>query len=370
MRKNVLRKAVSVLLSAVIAGSMLTGCGSAAGGSEGSGKLTEVSFVTPSPEASLDLAWFYAADELGYFEEEGIKVKIIEIIDGTDPKILASGQADFGGFSPAVGMSAVDSGINNVKAICNIVGYNHFGLAYNKDSGIESFADVAGESIGFLGDTASVLYNPILAAAGVDTSTVNYINYGTSEYEALNSGQVNVMGTWLSEYYMCEGMGYDWGYLAGDDVLPQIANSLWVNTDFAEKNPEVVKSFAKAIVKGMYFMYSNPEAVADLVLNRYPQIEMEWDGAVGSINGNLTAMLGSTDEEKKEKIDSDKLGFFEMEKVQMTMENLFEGGATGKAYAAEDYYTNEYLPGAVDYEAIKADADAYEFKSNIYKASH
>lgn len=371
MKKNGLKKACSLALSLGMTAALFAGCGSSSSGSTSSeGELTVVNIVTPTAAASLDLAWLYAADGMGYFEDEGIKLNIIESTDGSDPKILASGQADFAGFSPSLGMAAVDSGAANVKAVANVVAYNHFGLAYNKDSGISSWADIEGESIGFLSDTGSVIYDPILAAAGVDPSTVTYINYGSSEYEALDSGQVNVMGTWLSELYMCEGMGYDWGYLSGDEVLPQIANSLWVNTDYAEKNPEIVKKFVKATIKGIYLMYLNPEAVADIILARYPSIEMSWDGAVGSVSGNLSAMLGMTDEEKKSVIDSNSIGKFDMDKVQATMQNLYDGGATTTLYTAEDYYTNEYLPDSIDYDSIKEDSDAYEFKSDIYKEAN
>lgn len=374
MKKTTLKKmcSLSVVASMIMATALLAGCGdssanTASAGSDSSKELTEVNFVSPTALASLDLAWLYAADGMGYFADEGIKLNLIESTDASDPKILASGQANFAGFSPAVGMSAVDSGVTNVQAICNIVGNNHFGIAYNLNSGISDWSDLEGESIGFLADTGSVIYNPILDAAGVDSSTVTYVNYGASEYEALDSGQVNAMGTWLSEFYMCEGMGYEWGYLSGDEVLPQIANSLWVNTDYAKENPEIVKAFVRAVVKGMYFMYENPEAVADIILTRYPAIEMTWEGAVGSVNGNLNAMLGLEDADKEAIISSDSIGLFDMEKVNTTMQNLFDGGATKTLYKAEDYYTNDYLPGAVDYDAIKADSDAYEFTSTIYK---
>ena len=371
MRKMV-RKAVGVMLSVTMAAALMTGCGgssssdASSSSSSDSDGLTTVNFVTPTAEASLDLAWLYAADGMGYFEDEGIKINLIESTDGSDPKILASGQADFGGFSPSVGMSAVDTGATNIKAITNVVSQNHFGIAYNKNSGIKDWSDLEGENIGFLSDTGSVIYNQILDAAGVDSSSVNYVNYGNAEYEALDSGQVNAMGTWLSEYYMCEGMGYDWGYLSGDDVLPQIANSLWVNTDYAEKNPEIVKSFVKAVVKGMYFTYLNPEAVADIVLTKYPTIEITWDGAVGSVKGNLAAMLGMTEEDQATVVDGKTIGQFDFDKVQQTMQNLYDGGATSQLYKAEDYYTNEYVDSDVDYDAIAADSEAYEFTSTVY----
>lgn len=368
MKKNLMKKLCGVVLATSMAASLLSGCGSKETASTEEGKdLVTVNLVSPTVLASLDLAWLYAADGLGYFAEEGIQLNLIENSDGSDPKILGSGQADFAGFSPSTGLANADTGVTNIQAVCNIVSSNHFGIAYNKNSGISDWSDINGQNIGFLSDNANVIYNPILQAAGVDTDSVTYTNYGSAEYEALDSGQVSVMGSWLSEYYMCQGMGYDWGYLSGDEVLPQIANSLWVNKEFAAKNPEIVKKFVKAVVKGMYFMYLNPEAVADIILDRYPSIEMSWEGAVGSVNGNMNAIFGMTDAEKEEKISSNSIGKFDMEKVDTTIQNLYEGGAISKVLSSEAYYTNDYVPESIDYDAVKADSEGYEFKSAIYK---
>lgn len=369
MKKNWMKKLLSVTLCGALGASLLAGCGSS--GSESStgasGDLTTVNMVSPSALASLDLCWVYAADALGFLEEEGIAINMIECTDSSDPKILGTGQADFGGFSPSVGLTAVQSGVDNIEGICNVVAYNMFGIALNKDSGISDWADLNGQQIGFLNDTGSVLYNPILQAAGVDTSTVTYISYGTSEYEALASGQVPAMGTWLSEYYMCEGMGYDWDYLSGHDVLPQIANSLWVNTDFAEKNPDIVKGMVRAVTKAMYACYYNPEVVADLTLARYPAIEITWEGAVGAVEGNAAGMFGIDESEQQANIDAKQIGVYDMDVVAQTVENLKTGGALtdDKDYAS--HYTNDYTQADIDYSEVEKVCDSYEFQSAIYK---
>lgn len=370
-RVKSVKRIMGILLTTALLASMLAGCGGDSGsaGSDGkdSGELLEVTMVSSSTVASMDFVWATVAEDMGYFEEEGLKVNVIECTDGSDPKMLASGQADFGGFSPSVGLSAVDSGVTNIQAVCNLICGNIFGFAYNKDSRISDWSDLEGKQIAVLSSTFSVIYDPILSAAGVDPATVEYVTYGSSEYEALDSNQAPAMGSWISEYYMCEGMDYDWGYLSGNDVLPQIANSIWVNTDFAKENPEAVKGFVRAICKAKYFCYLNPEATADLQLSKYPSIEVTWDGAVGSVRGNIKGMLGMTDEEIAACVENKQIGIFDMEIVDKTIQNLLDGGAISQKLDSAVYYTNEYVDTGWDYSEVEEDAANYEYSSKIYK---
>lgn len=370
-RVKSVKRIMGILLTTALLASMLAGCGGDSGsaGSDGkdSGELLEVTMVSSSTVASMDFVWATVAEDMGYFEEEGLKVNVIECTDGSDPKMLASGQADFGGFSPSVGLSAVDSGVTNIQAVCNLICGNIFGFAYNKDSRISDWSDLEGKQIAVLSSTFSVIYDPILSAAGVDPATVEYVTYGSSEYEVLDSNQAPAMGSWISEYYMCEGMDYDWGYLSGNDVLPQIANSIWVNTDFAKENPEAVKGFVRAICKAKYFCYLNPEATADLQLSKYPSIEVTWDGAVGSVRGNIKGMLGMTDEEIAACVENKQIGIFDMEIVDKTIQNLLDGGAISQKLDSAVYYTNEYVDTGWDYSEVEEDAANYEYSSKIYK---
>ena len=372
------KRLISGLLAAAMSLGLLTGCGGAgSGGTDASADsaaaadgLTHVKWVSPSAVAAFDYCWMFVAQKMGYFEDEGLSVDIIENVDGSDAKYLASGSADFGGSSPAVGLSTVDVGATNIKAIVNQVSSNIFGFAYTKASGIKDWKDLEGKKVAIASESLTSIFNPILDAAGVDSSKVEYVVFSNARYEALNSGAADAMATWLSEYQMCEGLGYtDWGFLSGNDVLPQIANSVWVNTDFAEKNPDAVTGFARAVTKAIYFCYKNPEAAADITFNAYPSIECTWDGAVGAVNGNVQGMVGQTEEEQNACIESHSIGVFDMDVVQQTMDNLLSGGSIRTALKAEDYYTNDYVDTTWDYADVDADAAAYQCTSDAYTAA-
>ena len=191
-RMDFFKKVTGVLLTAAMTASLLAGCGSSgdSGKAQGeSGDLVTVNVASPTKLASMDLCFITVADAMGYFEEEGIKVNMIECTDGSDPKMVASGQAEFGGWSPSVGLSAADTGVTNIVAVCNVVRCNMFGIAYNEEGGVTEWTDIEGKTIASMTDNFKVIYDPILAAAGVDISTVSYESYGSSEYEALDSNQ-------------------------------------------------------------------------------------------------------------------------------------------------------------------------------------
>ena len=81
-------------------------------------------------------------------------------------------------------------------------------------------------------------------------------------------------------------------------------------------------------------------------------------------------MLGMSEEDQKEIVDGKTIGQFDFDKVQQTMQNLYDGGATTTLYDAEDYYTNKYVDSDIDYDEIAADSEAYEFTSSIYEEAN
>ena len=363
----------AAMLAAALSGCSGGGTAAASGGDDtvaaADSGLTQVRWVSPSALATFDYSWMYVAQEMGYFADEGLEVELIENIDGSDARYLAAGSADFGGSSPGVALSSVDVGATNIQAVVNQVSSNIFGFAYSEESGIQGWDDLAGKRIAISAESMTSIYNPILEAAGVDTATIEYVVFSNARYEALQSGTVDAMATWIPEYEMCLGMGYSgWGFLSGNDVLPQIANSVWVNTDFAAENPEAVEGFARAVTRAIYFCYCNPEAAADITFNYYPSIDCTWEGAVGAVNGNVQGMVGLTEEDQLARIEAHTIGVFDMDIVQQTMDNLLSGGSIRTALAAEDYYTNEYVDTAWDYAEVEADADAYECTSSVYLA--
>lgn len=381
-KKTMIKKVSALVMSGALAASLLGGCGSAANGGNsenkaGSGELstdadglTTVTFVSPTALESFDYMSIYAADYLGYFEEEGLKVKFVEQLGSDDCKMLAAGTAQFAYPSPGVMMSSIDAGVDDIIAITNYDSVQIFGYALNKDSGITSVKDLKGKQIATYSEAWNSLGAPILASAGLSDSDVEYVSYGDSRYEAVASGTTPALITWLSEYYQLLGQGYDLDYIDGNEYAPQVSNSLCTSKTFAKEHPEIVEKFIRAFIKGEYFCYCNPEAAADITLLTCPNLEIDWDGACGAAKGNLKQYFGTTDEAAEAYI-ANGIGIFDMDYCQSAMENLLSSGTISSEIDVTKYYTNDYVESVtaeLDKSKVEADAQAYECSSKQYKA--
>jgi ABC-type nitrate/sulfonate/bicarbonate transport system substrate-binding protein len=328
--------------------------------------LDKVTFISPTPLESYDYLAIYAGMALGYFKDEGIDLTLIEQTGTDDMKMIASGQAQFGYPSPGVMWSCVDAGITGVKAVCNYDSIQIFGLATNKSSNIKSFADLKGKTIALGADSWTALMAPIFSGAGMKLSDVKFMTYGNGSYEATASGAVPALATWLSEYCQLVGQGYNFGYLDGNEVAPQVSNSLCTSEALIKSNPGLVQRFVNALTKSMYFCYLNVDAAADLTLLHCPNLKIEWDGAHGAAVGDVEQIFGISSDAQKATVTAG-IGKFDLKMCQNAADNLFKAGAISKQYTADGYYTNQFAEAALwDKSKIEADAAAYKCSSPQY----
>lgn len=370
MKNRTVKRVCSSLMAAVMA-AVIAGCGSSSSAESGGGTektadgLDKVTFVSPTALESYDYLAIYAADYLGYFEEEGIDVELVEQIGADDVRMIASGTAQFGYPSPGVFMSSIDAGIDNVVGICNYDSIQIFGIAVNKDSEIKSFEDLKGKDVALYNESWTSLLAPLLDKSGLAMDDINMVSYGDGRYEAVSSGKAAGLGTWLSEYHQLVGQGYKFRYLDGNSICPQVSNSLCTNKELLEKDPDLVKRFVRAFTKGMYFCYCNPEAAADITLLTCPNLEIDWEGARGASEGDVMQIFGTTKEDQKKMVEKG-IGLFEMEYCQNAADNLKASGAIKNDLDASKYYTNDYIDTGWDKASVEEDAANYKCSSEAY----
>ena len=87
----------------------------------------------------------YAALENGYYEEEGLKVEIIQPTEGTSTTLVAVGQGDFAvTYQEDVTYALTSKDPLPVKAIATIIQNNTSGFASPKSKNIETVKDFEG----------------------------------------------------------------------------------------------------------------------------------------------------------------------------------------------------------------------------------
>lgn len=210
---------------------------------------------------------YYAAKELGIYEEYGLDVTIlpggsVDVIDEVD-----SGRAQFGTTWVSTAMSAISNGAN----IINIAQFSQdsgMTLVSLKDTVADPTTVSEGEVTGNWGGGNEYEMQAYLASKGLPT------DYVTEDYDMqqLFDGDI----TWSSAMTYNEmGLVYEAGYAPEDvNVLKMetegfgmLEDCLIVDTEWAEANEETVLAFLEASTLGWAWCIENPAAAGSLVFN-------------------------------------------------------------------------------------------------------
>ena len=189
-----MKKLLSIaLIGALVLG--ITGCQSggdtsASSASDENSNLKEVTLVLDYVP-NTNHTGIYVAQEKGYFEDEGLKVNIIEPGDNnTSAALVAAGKGNFGvSYQEDVTYARAAEEPMPIKAIATIIQHNTSGFASLKDSGIESPADFEGKTYaGWQSPSEEAVIQAVMKAAGADPSTLTIVGADGSGVAQLNNG--------------------------------------------------------------------------------------------------------------------------------------------------------------------------------------
>lgn len=259
MKKKLLALAVSAVLAC--------GCTAAFAGCSDNGgdELTPV---------TLQLKWlrqsqfmgYYAADVLGFYEDEGLDVTIVE--GGTTSEIDAveSGAAQFGTTWVSNLIPSVANG-SSLMAIAQF--YQDSGMtvvSLKSDADIADGTKVsAGESVGnWLGGNQYEL-QAYLAALGLTTQLTSQ-SYDMNqllggELDWASAMTYNELGLVLEEGYDLDDLNVI--YMRDTDVA-MMEDCLFVDSDWAAENTDTVEAFLRASIKGWAWACTHAELTGKL----------------------------------------------------------------------------------------------------------
>lgn len=271
-----MKKTVSLLLTASLLSAPLCGCGNS-GGENGLKPVTlnEVAH-------SIFYAPQYAAIELGYFEEEGIDLTLVNGA-GADKVMTAllSGDADIGFMGSEASIYVYQEGSGdyavNFAQLTQRAGNFLVGREPKEDF---SWQDLKGKKVlgGRPAGMPEMVFEYILKKNGINPETDltidKSIDFGltaaaftssdadyTVEFEPFATGlEAEGNGTVVAS------LGVDSGY------VPYTAYS--AKKSFLEQNPQVVQSFTNAIQKGLVYVNSHSaEEVAKIIKPQFKETD-------------------------------------------------------------------------------------------------
>ncbi len=245
-----------------------------------------------SPEDNLQkvtvlLDWFpntnhtglYAAKELGYYEEAGLDVEIIQPSEGGTAQLIAAGQGDFG-VSYQEEVNIARSQDIPVVAIAAVIQHNTSGFASPADRNIKTPADFEGKTYGGWGSPAeTAIIKALMDKYNADINKVNFINIGSADF--FTSIEKDIDFSWI--YWGWTGIeadskNIDLNFIQLNqeiDALEFYTPVLITNEDKIAQDPELVKKFIEATSQGYEYAITSPEEAAALLIKNVPELDSD-----------------------------------------------------------------------------------------------
>jgi NitT/TauT family transport system substrate-binding protein len=203
------------------------------------------------------------AEQLGYFKEEGLELKISDFAGGAQSlRAVVGGSADVvsGAYEHTINMQAQKQLLIAFVQMGRVPQIS-VGIATPKAASYKSPKDLKGLKIGVSapGSSTNILFNYFISRDGLKPTDVSIIGVGTGAgaMAALKSGQIDALSNTDPIMTKLEQEGAikiiaDWRTVKGTEQtfggqLP--AASLYAPTKFVKENPNTVQALTNAIVR-------------------------------------------------------------------------------------------------------------------------
>jgi len=292
-------------------------------------------------------AGFAAAVVEGYYKAAGLDVKVVEGNgSGNTAQLVASGRSQLA-YADAVAISQLIAKGAPMKVLSTVYQSNPNEVSALKKTGIKSIKDLVGKKVGVPSGSSQTTMLPLfLKANNLKESDVNLINMpATSMVPALLQGQVDAILGSIDAYQIqleAQGAQLD-NFKFADYGVPTVSTSIFANETYIKENPEVIKKFIAASLKGWSFALDNPEkAVKDLKVV-FPEMN---EKLAASELAAITSLFCSG--------GAKYIGKAEDALWVKTQELLSEVKLLPAGQDPKSYYTNAYLPPVSELRACKS----------------
>lgn len=221
-------------------------------------------------------AGFAAAVAEGFYKSVGLDVKLIEGNgSGNTAQLAANGRADLA-YADAVAVSQLIAKGAPLKVISTIYQSNPNAVLALKKMNIRSPKDMIGKKVGVPAGSSQTTMLPLfLRANGIKESDVNLINMPpTAMVPSLLQGQVDVILGSIDSYQIqieAQGATVD-VYRFADYGVPTVSTSIFATNSYLASNPDVVRRFVAASLRGWYFAIDNPERAVRALKTVFPNV--------------------------------------------------------------------------------------------------
>lgn len=232
-------------------------------------------------EINVVLDWYpnaihtfiYTSIERGYYEEEGLDVKIRFPANANDAlSLVAAGKAEIGMYYQQDVIQAVANQDTPIKSIGAIVQSPLSVVLSLKDKDITSPADLVGKTIGYGGTALSEsIVKTMMEYVGADASDVNLIDVGFDLMSSMTTGNVDAtIGCLVNhEVPQLEEEGFEVNYFMVNGFgIPNYYEEVFLaNNEMIAEEPDVLKGFLRASARGFEDFKNDPDGCLAILMN-------------------------------------------------------------------------------------------------------
>jgi len=298
----------------------------------------------PLQKITVLLDWFpntnhsglYAAQDQGYYAEEGLDVNIIQPSEGGNPQLIAAGKGDFA-ISYQEEATIARSQDIPVVAVAAVIQHNTSGFASLINKNIKTPQDFEGKTYGGWGSPAeTAVLKTLMAKYGADFNQIKMVNVGSADFFA--SMEKGIDFSWI--FYGWTGIeaktkGLDLNFISLKDedvVLDYYTPVIIASENQIAKNPELVKKFMQATSRGYEYAIKNPDKTASILLKSVPEL-----------NKNLVVASQIYLAEEYQ-ADAPRWGEMKAEVWKNYADFMFDNKLIDKNIRVDQAFTNDFLP--------------------------
>ncbi|UBF28033.1 ABC transporter substrate-binding protein [Kovacikia minuta CCNUW1] len=295
---------------------------------------------------SLDAPLIVAINK-GYFAEEGLNVSYERGFGNADTiSKLGTGKFDLA-FSDMYNALDFNDKNPNDKIIAVAMTQNKapFAILTFKDKGINSPKDLTGKNLGApAGDGPRKLFPLFAKEVGVDPNSVQWTTMEPKlretfllqgKVDAISGFSTSALPSLLKGGKKIEDINL---FYYTENGLDFYGNAILTRADYAQKNPEVVKAFIKAYMRGMQDVLKDPTAGLEAVLAADQSKLMNRQAEKVRLEVAIRDLYITPESEKI------GLGAIDPKRLQTTIDQTVEGFKLKGTPKVADIYTDQFLP--------------------------
>jgi len=329
------RRRVALLAGALAfllaAGSFLPGTNSAVPEAAAAQKIT----FTLDFEYAGRHAYYFVALEKGFYREAGLDVEIVRGSGSADAiRAVGAGRAPLGfADTGTLVISRTSHGLP-VKVVAMVYNRAPHCIFCLEEAGVRTPKDLEGKKIATPpGSASTTMFPAFVRATGINADRVTRVAVDTSALPAvLASRQVDC----VSLFYVAQPLlerrlapKKITRLLYADAGLEFYSNGIIVSDAFLKDNPDVVRRFVAATVRGMEASFADPAEAGRIMNKHHPQIEP----ALGQAEIEIVRELAVTPLTRAR-----GLGYIDPKKMEQTRDVVAEAFNVTKRLPIEDFY--------------------------------